>query len=462
MDFKDKRVLVFGLGLLGGGIAVSRFLSDQGAKVTVVDKKGKSELKSSLNKLKKYKIRYFFEIDPGKDFLDFDLIVKNPGVKREHPFLKLAKTKGIPIYNEASLFFLLVDNPIIAVTGSKGKSTTTDLLGKIIKTWDPSTLVGGNIQTTPMFTLLTTIRSQSRIVLELSSWHLEGMSIIKKSPHLAVLTNVLPEHLNRYKNIAAYSKAKAIILKYQNNNDIAVLNYDNLDCRRLASQAKGQVYWFGIKDYRRYKNLTGVFIKNGWLVWRRVETEKIISVKSIKLKGEHNLANVLAAVGAAKLLAVPNSIIKKVVSGYRGLPNRLQFIRQVNGVSYYNDTTATAPVATLAALNSFSKPIILLAGGSDKKLPVKDLAKTIKSKAKYCLLFKGQGSDRLIIELLKVKYPRNRLVTNISTMTEMIRQASQLTKVGDMVLLSPGFASFSNFVNEFDRGRQFVKTVKKI
>lgn len=463
INFKNKRVLVFGLGLLGGGVAVTRFLLDQGAKVTVVDKKNKTELKSSLSKLKKYRIKYFFATDPGRDFLDYDFILKNPGVAREHPFFKLAMAKKIPIYNEASLFFLFVDNPIIAITGSKGKSTTTDLVGKIIKASDPGLLVGGNIQTTTMFALFPKIKSNSRIVLELSSWHLEGMPLIKKSPKLAVITNILPEHLNRYRNFKDYAKAKEIILKYQKNDDMAVLNYDNSYCRDLSNQAKAKVYWFGIEDYKKYKKLNGVFIKNGWLVWQTQQVyEKIISVKSVKLAGKHNLSNILAAVCVAKLQGVVNPIIKKVVTNYKGLSNRLEFIRKVKGISFYNDTTATAPVATVAALTNFPKSLILLAGGSDKKLPVEDLAKVINLKTKYCLLFKGKGSDRLIKALIKIKYPKDRLMTGINSMPEMISRSLKLAKAGDIILLSPGFSSFSNFANEFDRGQQFVKGIRKI
>lgn len=458
-NFKNKKVLIFGLGRLGGGLAVTKWLAKQGAKISVVDSLSRQQLKTSIDKLKNYRIRYFLNQQPDKNFLDYDYIIKNPAVPKQHQFLQLARKRKMSVFNEASLFFSLVNNPIIAITGTKGKSTTTDLLGRIFQTWNQDTLAGGNSQTNPMFAIISKIKPQTVIILELSSWHLEGLKLIKKSPSIAVITNILPDHLNRYQSFNDYAQTKKIILDYQQSDDFAVLNFDNPICRSFARRTKTQVIWFGTEDYKKYRQLTGAFVKNDWLVWQQKKVEQIIKLKSIKIPGQHNLANILAAICVAKLKAIPNSVINRVIISYRGLANRLQLIKTVEGVDYYNDTTATAPVATLAALQTFSRPVILLAGGSDKKLPLVELARVIKTSTKYCLLFTGDGSDRLIRELTKINYPQQRLYKNIGSMSVMVKQARKLAVSGDVVLLSPGFASFSNFANEFARGDQFIKVL---
>ncbi len=461
-NFKNKKVLIFGLGLHGGGVAVAKWLAKQGARVSVVDQKSKLELQPSIDKLKNYKIKYFLEQDPDKTFLDYDFIIQNPGVPKEHPFLKIAKQKGIKLYNEAGLFIDLVGTDIIGITGSKGKSTTTSLLGSIFSLANKKTLVGGNIKINPMFSFIDKVKRDVPVVIELSSWHLENFPIIKQSPQMAIITNILPEHLNRYKNYSEYIQAKESILKYQKKSDICVLNYDNEKCQGIAKRAKSNIYWFSIKGLPN-KNISGCFVKNNKIIFRQNKKEEILfDKKIIKLLGDHNLSNVLAATLAAKLENIPIKYIKKAISKFQGLENRMEFIRKVKGIEYWNDTTATAPVAAIAGIKTFDKKVILVAGGSDKNLPLQDLAKVIKNRAKYCLLFSGEGSARLLKLLDKNKYPQKNLRINIENMAELMYELKKILKSGDIVLLSPGFASFSTFANEFDRGDQFVKAVRKL
>ncbi len=457
---KNKRVLVFGLGVHGGGLTLANWLQRQGAKVTVTDKKTAAVLKPSIKQLIIPSKNIILGQEPKLGLLSkIDLIIQNPGVPNNHFFLQAAKAKGILIYNEATLFFLLVNQPILAITGSKGKSTTTHLLGEICSKFYPDTLVGGNIKIKTMFGFIDQIKPRTKVILELSSWQLEGLKIIKKSPQISLLTNITPEHLNRYKNFNEYIAAKFFIFKYQTKNDIAILNQNDPVSRQLAKKIISKKYWYSLK----FRVNRGVYIKQGGIYFRNNGSDEFIIAKNkIKLAGEHNLANTLAAILAAKILQVPNKIISQVVSRYHGFSSRLETVRKIRGITFINDTTATAPVATIAALQTIKKNIILLAGGSSKKLPVELLAKEIKSKVKYCLLFAGEGSDELLLALEKNHYKKSKLFTNFQNMSDLVATAVKLAKTGDTILLSPGFASFANFKNEFDRGEQFNKIVKKL
>ncbi|MFA5880217.1 MAG: UDP-N-acetylmuramoyl-L-alanine--D-glutamate ligase [Candidatus Margulisiibacteriota bacterium] len=456
--FQNKKVLVFGLGLHGGGLAVVNWLVKHGAQVIVTDKKNKIELKSSLKFLSKKNVELYLGSEPSFSLLSsIDLIIQNPGVPNEHKFLQQAKRKKIPITNEAGLFFSLCKSKIIAITGSKGKSTTTDLLGNIAKYKAKNVFVGGNIRTNAMFSFLDKINKKSLIILELSSWQLEGLQTIKRSPAVAVVTNIQPEHLNRYKSYAGYVQAKSYICRWQKSSDHLILNYDNKEASKLSFLTKAKVYWFSLEK----KISRGVFLKDNCIYWKNNKfIEKVISIDLIKLKGNHNLQNVMAAVCASKILGFSNLQIQNVLKRYKGLPDRLELIRTYKGINFINDTTATAPIATISALQTLSVKIILLAGGSSKKLPVKELARWIKNKVSFCLLFKGQGSQELVRALKEINFDENRLFSDFSDMKTIVKTAWKLAKKNDVVLLSPGFASFSNFINEFDRGEQFKKEVK--
>jgi UDP-N-acetylmuramoylalanine--D-glutamate ligase len=455
--FQNKTILVFGLGLHGGGLAVTNWLLNHGSRVIVTDKKTKKELRPTLTRLNKKNVCFYLGQEPGLNLLSkIDLIIQNPGVPNEHKFLIQAKRKNIPIMNEAGLFFSLCKYPIVAITGSKGKSTTTDLLGKIVKSQFKKTLVGGNIRTTAMFTILDKIKHPTPIILELSSWQLEGLVAIKRSPELAIVTNIKQEHLNRYKSFRHYIKAKSYIFYWQKSLDKTILNFDDKETKKFGFLAKGKVYWFSLKKIVSQ----GVFIKNNNIYWKEKNNiEKIIAINQIKLPGLHNLQNVLATVCASKIMHIKNKNINKVLKKYKGLPDRLETVRIFNNIRFINDSTATAPVATIAALQTITGNIILIAGGSSKKLPVLNLAQEIKKKVNYCLLFKGQGSNELISALSKIKYPPTKIKTDFISMKSIVKEAVGLAKKGDVILLSPGFASFSNFINEFDRAQQFKKEI---
>ena len=459
LNFKNKKVLIMGLGLHGGGLSVTRWVVKKGAKVRVTDLKTRKELKPSLDKLKKFRITYTLGKHKLEDFKWADIIIQNPGVPRESKFLKYAQKLDKRIENEASLFFQLCPAPIIGITGTRGKSTTTSLIYEIFKKWNKNVLMGGNIRVSTMFNIINKIKAEYPVILELSSWHLEALPKIKKSPHIAVVTNLMADHLDRYKSIKSYAAAKKNIFKFQDKDDSVILNYDNKITKEMGKEVVSQRYWFS-KKYFTGQN--GCFVKNNWIVFREGGKEqKICSIKNIKLKGEHNLENVLAAVVVAKIHGISSKIIKNALSKFLGISDRQELIRSLKGVKYINDTTATTPDATVAALKTFDrKNIILIAGGSDKGLDYKYLAKEIRKRVKNLILLEGTATDKLDEELARVNFQGFKIRTN--QLKSAVFWVQKLAKKGDIVLFSPGAASFGMFVNEFDRGDKFRTHVKKL
>jgi len=458
LSFKDKKVTIMGLGLHGGGLSVTSFLAKNGAILTVTDLKTRKQLQPSIEKLKAFKINYVLGKHRLQDFLQADLIIQNPDVRRDSKFLQAAKKNKIIIETDLGLFFKLCPSAnIIGITGTKGKSTTTTLIYEIFKKYKKDTVLGGNIRISPL-EFLSKIKKDTPVVLELSSWQLEGLAEHKLKPNYAVITNVLVDHLNTYKNMADYKKAKELIFKFQTAKNVLVLNKDNLATKSMSLKAKSQIFWYSKNKLADKEN--GCYINNGWLIFKEAKkSTKVLQVKDIKLKGEHNLENVLAAVTLAIIFGVPLKIIEQTIKQFKGLASRLELIREFNGIKFYNDTTATAPDAVIAALNSFPKEVVLLAGGTDKKLVFKDLAKTIKKKVKALILFKGTATDKLIKELKKVKFNKDLII--VDSMKKAFFAAEDILSKGDVFLLSPGAASFGLFINEFDRGEQFNKEVKR-
>lgn len=459
LDFKNKKITVMGLGLHGGGLAVAKFLAKKGAKVTITDLKTKEQLRSSLNKLKGLKFKYVLGRHDLADFTQADLIIQNPGVPRTSPYLAAAKKNKIPIETDLSLFFKLCPSDrIIGITGTKGKSTTTSLVYQICKKYRQDTILGGNIRISPL-EFLPKIKADTPVVLELSSWQLEGLALHKISPQYALITNVLRDHLNRYNGMADYALAKSFIFKFQKPGDVIILNFDNDWTRSMAAKVKSGLILFSLNKLPSKQN--GCYFEKQKLIYKIGDkAEEILAVKDIKLPGQHNLANVLAAVAITKAFGVPTKIISETVKKFEGIESRLELIRKAKGIAYYNDTTATTPDATIAALNSFKQKMVLLAGGADKELDFKELAPLIQKKVKVLILFEGTATEKLLVELKKNKFAKPLIMVN--SMAEAFKQAKSFLKRGDIFLLSPGAASFGLFVNEFDRGDQFNQQVKKI
>lgn len=451
-DFKNKKITIMGLGLHGGGVGSARFFAQAGAKVLITDLKSEDELKPSLNKLKDLNnIKYALGQHRPEDFKNTDMIIKNPGVPKSSKYLEIAKENKIPIHTDIGIFLQLCQAPIIAVTGTKGKSTVSKLIYEILKKEYENIILAGNIRVS-VLSELKNIKKNHLIVLELSSWQIEDLGKIQIKPHTVIITNIFPDHIDQHKTLDNYIKAKAKIFKDQDKKDFLILNYDNKLTRKLSKQGQSKVRFFSIKA----EKTKGAHVLGKNIVFGR-DKEFICPKNSVNLHGKHNLSNALAAITCAKIYKIKNKNIKKVLMNFKPLDGRLEFVRELNKVEYYNDTCATQPDAVVAALKSFKQPIILIAGGSDKDLDFRGLAKRIVKKVKFLILLSGDGSDNLK-KILK-ESEENMEILKAENMEHAVNTAHKRSKPGDVVLLSPGCASFSQFKHEFDRGNEFEKYV---
>jgi len=451
-----------GLGLQGSGIAAAKFFARLGARVTVTDIKTREKLSSSIERLKEYKnITFVLGQHRSEDFKNTDLVIKGPGVPNDSKYLEIARKNKVAIDTEGGVFFSAVKNPVIGVTGTRGKSTTTQIIYELLRAAGRKVVIGGNISGKPLLGLLELVKKESFLVLELSSFQLEGIRPRKKSPHIAVVTNFMADHLNRYKNLESYHEAKEAIVRYQTNDDFAVLNYDDAKVRLLAPGLKSRVWFFSLE---KLGGENVAFIFDGKVILRRGKEEEVITeIKKLKLIGEHRIPNLLAAACVAGILKIPTAVIRQVFESFAGIEHRLEVVRSVNGVLYVNDTAATVPEAAKHALRTFKDPVILISGGSDKGLDFKDLASEIISRAKGLILLKGGGTDRLVARInQQLPEGLRGSLKIVETMEKAVEIASAEADPGDVVLLSPGCTSFEMFDNEFDRGDRFKEAVMKL
>lgn len=450
-----------GLGLHGGGVGTVRFLSSAGAKVTVTDIKSKEELAPSLEKLKELKnVNYVFHQHRPENFTQTDMVIKNPAAPWNNKYIQLAIANKIPVEVDSSLFFKFCRNPVIGVTGTKGKTTTTSLIYEILAAAGKNPLKVGVGQTS-VLDKIKDLKKDSTVVFELSSWRLSALGRYKISPRISVITNISPDHLNYYKSMKEYIQDKKNIFLYQKKEDYCIINGDNTSIKEFEDEVKSKLVKF---SKQKVVNDKAVYLDNGVIYFNNgIDEKKILEVKDIKLKGEHNLENVLAAIAVAVSMGVKAEVIREVIGKFQGVAHRLEFVRELRKIKYYNDTAATTPEAAIYGINSFSEPIVLIAGGSDKNLEMSEFSKVIMAKTKDVVFLKGKGTDK-IIETMKKNSPQ--LASHGFQITDSMNEALALAKsrsqAGDVVLLSPGAASFGLFANEIDRGDKFKEAVNKL
>ncbi len=425
--FKGKKVTVVGLGLLGKRLGDIAFLAESGAEVTVTDIKSSQELRPSLVRLRKYKgIKYVLGKHRMQDFENKDFILKGQGVALDSPYIAHARKKRIPIEMDESLFAKLASKvKIIGVTGTRGKSTTTVLIYEMLKRAGLRVHLGGNIKGTAALPLLNEVNPPAGggdiVVFELSSWQLQGWGEAGISPQISVFTNFMPDHMNYYNNnLKIYFNDKANIYKNQKKNDLLILGPS-------MKRVKGPA--------------------------RTIVSKNIPKSWKVALPGKHNLENIACAVEVAKALKVPEKIIKKTVENFKGIEGRLEFVKNLHGVKIYNDTNSCTPEATCVALETLGqkKNVVLIVGGTDKNLVLKNLEQDIKKYAKAVVLIPGNGTSRLKIKGHKTE-----------NLKQAVKTALGLASRGDTILFSPAFTSFGMFNNEYDRGEQFMKIIKKL
>ena len=349
---------------------------------------------------------------------------------------------------ESALFFLACPCRIIGITGTRGKTTTTSLIYEILRASGAPTLIGGNVAGVETLSLLSQITAETQVVLELSSWQLEGLVPHTISPQVAVMTNVYPDHLNTYNGMEDYAEAKANIFRYQDASGIAVFNYDNPWTRRFGMQAHGQTWFTSLER-------GGSFARNSSSIIPFPFTQT-------PLVGRHNLENILLATTTARLLGISDEIIAETVRGFRGVPHRLADVRIHAGVRYINDSTSTTPIAGQVALEAFDAPIVLVAGGNTKHLPLEQWPTRIIERCRDVVLLAGDGTDELLVALQQqlVKQGKASPIRGVFThFCLAMDKAVSLARPGDILLFSPGFTSFGMFLNEFDRGDAFVSYV---
>lgn len=452
--FAGKRALVMGLGIHGGGLGVARFLATHGADVTVTDLRSAEQLAEPMARLADLPIRYVLGEHRETDFTDTDLVVRNPAVPRESPLLAAARAAGVPIEMEMSLFFRHCPAPIIGVTGTKGKTTTTSMCAAMLTAWRADAVVAGNMGISAL-EQLDAIGPETPVVIELSSWQLEGLAEYGLSPQIALVTNLSPDHLNRYATMEDYAEAKRGIVRGQGATDVAILNRDDPAIWGFREATAARVLPFGA----RHEGGDGAWLSGERLHWRLGDTQWSAPRASLRLPGEHNALNALAAGLAALARGAPFAAVEAGLAQFAGVKDRLESLGEVGGVEYINDTTATAPAAAAAALRAMTKPTVLIAGGSEKRTDFAEFAEVAARVPKAIVLLGGDSLERLTRALLDAGLDPARLRSAAGSMDEAVRWARDLAEPGDVVLLSPACASFGMFRNEFHRGDMFRAAV---
>ena len=462
LKFKKRKVTVMGIGFHGGAIDLIKWLLKQGARVTATDIKTKGELESSLEKLKGLKN---LTINVGQhrseDFEKADMIIKNPAVSWDNKYILLALKKIIPVETDSSLFFQLCPSiKIIGISGTKGKTTTASLIAEMLKQAGRKVAMVGIGQGRVM-SKLKNINLNTWVVMELSSWRLSALKKIEMSPHIAVFTNIFPDHLNYYGTMESYVADKKIIFAYQNKEDVAIINWDNEAVREMEENVKGQKIFYAMQEITEDVEKK-VYIKEGKIKFNFDDSfGEICDIKSMQLRGPHNVSNILAMAGVGLSLGIKTEIIKKTVLNFKNIYHRLEFIANINGVKFYNDTTATMPESAIAAINSFMAPINLICGGSSKKLDLTKLGKKI-AKGRYVkkvFLLKGTATEALE-KAIKESGGEEKIYGIYDDLELALNEAKSQAVEKEIILLSPGCASFGMFKNEFDRGNRFKEIVE--
>jgi len=454
-----------GLGLFGGGVGITRWLHKSGARITVTDIRKPSELKESLRVLSDLKgITYHLGGHRAVDFTKMDLVVVNPAVPPDSPYLALARKNRIPLETENNLFFQLCPTPIIGVTGSNGKTTTAYLIAEMLKGTGKIIWLGGNIGKDSLLEKVERIGRNDIVVLELSSFQLEGLDRIGKSPHISLVTNISPNHLDRHRTMRNYINAKKSILHHQGKSDYAILNYDDREVRRWSRKSRGKTIYFS-----RFKHsYNGAFIHNNKFHISANGNKRIVcDISDTRLLGDFNRENIAAALTVAGIFNISATHLAKVIRTFPGVEHRLEFVSEINGVKYYNDSIATNPVSTIGAINAVAGNLHLILGGYDKQLPFDELARVIirnYQRIKSVILI-GATADKIEDALLKYgpcHLQKNLALLRTKSLTEAVRLAKRIAKPGDTVLLSPACASFDMFRNFAERGTLFKEIVQSL
>ena len=446
-DLDGKRVLV--VGLARTGLVSALFSAAYGAKVTATDERPIPEVAEAAEKLRVAGVKLELGGFVPPTFLEQDLIVVSPGVPAKIEPLENARAKGIPVWSEIELAWRFLRGKLVAITGSNGKTTTTSLVAHILKTSNVPTLIGGNIGT-PLLALVETSVDTSVTVAEISSFQLETIDSFR--PEIGVLLNLTPDHLDRHITFEAYAGAKMRMFENQLEKDIALLNADDPEVTKRMP-AKPKIFWFS----RQKRVATGAFLRDDQIIFRHEGSEvELARLADIQLRGQHNVENVLASCAAAYLAGAVPAAIAAGVKSFRGVEHRLEFVAELSGVQYYNDSKATNVDAAVKAVEAFPGPLVVILGGRDKGSPYAPLRELLHERARLALLI-GESAEKIAADLGDAV-----AFENAGTLQQALHIAARHVQPGDTVLLAPACSSFDQFENYEHRGRVFKELVAQM
>ncbi|MBA4419910.1 MAG: UDP-N-acetylmuramoyl-L-alanine--D-glutamate ligase [Anaerolinea sp.] len=458
MDWKGKRVLI--IGAARQGQALARFLAGHGATVTLNDKQTDEQLARVKSSLQDVDIHWISGGHPVSALQNIDLVCLSGGVPLTNPLVVEANKLGIAISNDTQIFMEHVPAQVIGITGSAGKTTTTTLVGRMAKeavTGKVNAWIGGNIGN-PLIADVDRMKKDDLVIMEVSSFQLEQMTI---SPAIGAVLNITPNHLDRHGTMEAYTALKARLLAFQTPEDIAILNRDDAGSSGLAPSCKGRIYTFGMEQDGSTNPQT--FVSNHRIYFaEHGHAIQLLDVADIQLRGEHNLMNVLAACAIACAAGFDTRAIQCGIQDFTGVPHRMQFIRDYHGAKWYNDSIATTPERSMAAIRSFSEPIVLLAGGRDKDLLWVDFARLVHQRVFHLVLF-GEAAGKIKTAIDKVNIGSNVVTIDMcGSLQEAVGIAANYARSGYVVLLSPGGTSFDEFLDFEKRGEAFSQWVQEL
>lgn len=449
----------------GSGLAAAMFAARAGADLIITDLKSSGDLAHQIKRVNEYldtieytgKVEWVMGEHRDQDFTNVDMVIRNPGVPITSAYLQKARAAKVPVESEMTLFFRACPARIVGITGTRGKSTTTALIAHLLQAGEQTLWWGGNIGKRSPLDFVDEVKSGELVVLELSSWMLESLHEHALSPHVAVLLNVQEDHLNRYSGMDAYAEAKSYIIRHQKPEDVAIINHGNAYTSKMGALTKAKVVWFERGGHIQ----EGYTMQDHLVVRAHAGTrEDIADASRCRLLGDHNQENILAAVACCVELGLPRTDIEAGLATFQPLPGRLQFVAQSREVTFINDTTATTPSATMAALESLQgRPLIVITGGADKGLDFRALGKLLPLRTKAAVFLPGTATDRYKAALASHEGWKS---FDVATMHDAVQKAFALAQAGDMIVLSPACASFGLFKNEFDRGAQFDAAVQDL
>ena len=450
------RVLI--LGAARQGLALARWLSLHGARVTLSDMRSADELRVAHQSLAELQIDWAFGGHPLELLDSTDVLCLSGGVPLTLPIVAEAIKRGIPLSNDTQIFMEVVPCKTIGITGSAGKTTTTTLIGQMAKNaYGDNAYVGGNIGD-PLINHVDNIKTGDVAILEISSFQLDQMTI---SPNIAAILNITPNHLDRHGTMEAYTASKMRILEFQSKKDAAILGHDDQGAWNLRNKVKGKLFTFSLDELE--EGLDGAYVHDGLLNLRDGNMYlPLILRERIALRGDHNVLNVLAAFAIGYAAGFTLDAMLEAVKDFRGVPHRLEFVRELRGARWYNDSSASAPERSMAAIRSFDEPIVLLLGGRDKDLPWEDLVQLIRERVDHVVLF-GEAAEKIEGMVNRLGLREKRItVSRAEHLHEAVSQAAEVAEAGDVVLLSPGGTSFDEFKDFSERGERFRAWVQEL